>query len=547
MKNMEKEKEMEWNSLLNGDRRRVSKRDKKQKDAEIYDLFSDHRNEFERDYDRIMGSSSLRRLQDKAQVFPLQTSDFIRTRLTHSMEVSAIARSFGVWLDDWLLKNKKIEKDDLRKIPSILATAGLVHDIGNPPYGHYGEDIIKKWFKNYFEKMNKTKKNMLKELCVIKVRKNKKNNMVKSSKLNVLKSIKISSLENSKNILTPEQKNDFIHFDGNAQGLRILTRLQVLNDQYGINFTYGTLSVLLKYPYDSSNEIAKKKKKFGYFQQDKAIGEKIINETTKMSGKRNPLTYFLEAADDIAYLGADIEDGVKKKLIPWELVFEKLIKSVTEEGSDLYKSSEERLLYNEVYSAYQNDIDELYEKHKQVKKDGFPDYLLTSAQNFKAWVQGQIIKEVKSVFIKDYELIMQGKLKEDFISKTDNAKNLDSLLRSLLKDYVFCSREVLSLELVGDSVLSDLLNMFIKECITEVDCSFETDSRSKAGKLFKMISENFVFIHLMNDNFPDEKIKKTLKDLSLYEKLLLITDFISGMTDSYALDLHQKLKGVKMP
>lgn len=535
---------MDWNNLLNGNRRRKSKRDINERS---YDLLSDHRNEFERDYDRIMGSSSLRRLQDKAQVFPLQTSDFIRTRLTHSMEVSAIAKSFGVWLDDWLLTNDKIGKDNLGKIPSILATAGLVHDIGNPPYGHYGEDVIKKWFKQYFEENNKIKKNRLKCFSKMKIRKGKKLVIEESRKRTLTTEEKLVVEESRKRTLTTEEKNDFIHFDGNAQGLRILTRLQVLNDQYGINFTFGTLSVLLKYPYDSSNKNAQEKKKFGYFQHDKCIGEEIINNTTKIPGKRNPLTYFLEAADDIAYLGADIEDGVKKKLIPWELVFEKLIKSVTEEESSFYKSSEERLLYKKVYDAYQKDIDELYGKHKQVKKDGFPDYLLTSAQNFKAWVQGQMIKEVKSVFIKDYKSIMQGNFEEDFISKTDNAKNLDSLLRSLLKDYVFCSREVLSLELVGDSVLSDLLNMFIKECITEVDCSFETDSRSKAGKLFKMISENFVFIHLMNDNFPDEKTKKTLKDLSLYEKLLLITDFISGMTDSYALDLHQKLKGVKMP
>lgn len=124
-------KEIDWNNLLNEERRRISDRKTEQNKFEKDELLpSDHRNEFERDYDRIMSSSSLRRLQDKAQVFPLQTSDFIRTRLTHSMEVSSIARSFGVWLDEWLLKNNKIKEENLGKIPSILATAGLVHDIG---------------------------------------------------------------------------------------------------------------------------------------------------------------------------------------------------------------------------------------------------------------------------------------------------------------------------------------------------------------------------------------------------------------------------------
>ncbi|MES9792788.1 dGTP triphosphohydrolase, partial [Priestia megaterium] len=211
-----------WERLLNETREKY--KDKKptpeeieqaatQKAADV-NFIEEHRNQFERDYDRVMSSSSLRRLQDKAQVFPLQESDFIRTRLTHSMEVSAIARSFGTWLDMWLSKKEILKKEDCGKIPAILATAGLVHDIGNPPFGHYGEDVIKKWFRSYFDETKTTLK------------------------------------------LEEEEKNDFLSFDGNAQGIRVLSRLQFLNNQYGLNFTYGTLSVLIKYPWDSSDDIA---------------------------------------------------------------------------------------------------------------------------------------------------------------------------------------------------------------------------------------------------------------------------------------------------
>lgn len=494
------ETKIKWTNLLNEKRYKdtyksaekiaIEKREKEERKSKDINMTHDHRNEFERDYDRIMNSSSLRRLQDKAQVFPLQESDFIRTRLTHSMEVSAIARSFGVWIEKWLIEVKgNLNTKNYGKIPAILATAGLVHDLGNPPFGHYGEDVIKNWFKKYFK-------------------------------------------ENKEIDLTPEQKNDFINFDGNAQGIRILTSLQFLNDKFGINFTYGTLSVLLKYPFDSSNEYAIKNKKFGFFQKDIEIGQQIIQETVKLRGIRNPLTYFLEAADDIAYLGSDVEDGVKKKIIPWEKVFEYNIIGENKYG---------------IYGVYKNEIDQLRVKHDKAKNGGFPDYLLTSVQNFKVWAQSTMIREVKEVFVDNYEQIMNGEFgHEEFLKKTKNAYRLQDLLEDLLYEFIFPNKEVLSLELVGDSIISELLTMFIKECIFDEENDFEKKSKPKSGKLFRMISENFIFVHLLNDDF-EKPVKGRIKDLDTYSKLLLVTDFISGMTDSYALDLHQKLKGVKMP
>ncbi|WP_156520763.1 dGTP triphosphohydrolase [Oceanobacillus sp. Castelsardo] len=478
-----------WEKILNETRPKY--RDKKTKEMnntgtkDIYSIV-DHRNEFERDYDRIMSSSSLRRLQDKAQVFPLQSNDFIRTRLTHSMEVSAIARSFGVWIEKYLTKSKRgnLAGNDNGKIPAMLATAGLVHDIGNPPFGHYGEDVIKKWFHEFFE-------------------------------------------ANPSINLTTEEKNDFRHFDGNAQGLRVLTRLQFLNDQYGINFTYGTLSILLKYPWDSSSNI--KKDKFGYFQQDKELAEEIMQQTVGIPFVRNPLTYFLEASDDIAYLGSDIEDGVKKGIIPWEEVFEKDI------------------LMGDIYKLYKREIEQhkLIQKHKKAKDNQFPDYLLTSVQNFKVWAQGQMIREVKEVFIKNYKEIMNGTYdKGDLLESTDRAYQLNNLLRELMGKHIYPNNEVLSLELVGDSVITELLNAFVKDCILH-DGEFKP--REKPGKLLNIISGNFRFVHQLNDDVNNPRRVKEIEELDDYSRLLLVTDYISGMTDSFALDLHQKLKGVKMP
>lgn len=207
------------------------------------------RNEFEADYDRIVGSSSVRRLQDKAQVFPLQENDFIRTRLTHSVEVSALARSLGKAVGKEIEKKEgeNFSSEETEKLASLLQVAGLIHDLGNPPFGHYGETIIRVWFKKWFEKeyanFDRVKANLKEEAQ-----------------------------------LTEQQKKDFTCFDGNVQNLRIVTKLQTLNDEYGANFTYGTLSTIMKYPWSSISD-KKKKDKFGYFASEEDIVKDIWNKT----------------------------------------------------------------------------------------------------------------------------------------------------------------------------------------------------------------------------------------------------------------------------
>lgn len=211
---------LEWGKLLSEKRQRGSSGPG----------INNARNEFEADYDRIVGSSSVRRLQDKAQVFPLQENDFTRTRLTHSIEVSALARSLGKAVGKEI---EKIEGDNFtpehtEKLASLLQVAGLIHDLGNPPFGHYGETVIREWFKNWF----------------------------KEEYANFEK-VKSSLKEQAK--LTEQQKKDFECFEGNVQNLRIVTKLQTLNDEYGANFTYGTLSTIMKYPWASQSLKNKKK------------------------------------------------------------------------------------------------------------------------------------------------------------------------------------------------------------------------------------------------------------------------------------------------
>jgi dGTPase len=222
------------------------------------------RTQFERDYDRILFAAPTRRLADKTQVFPMEESDYVRTRLTHSHEVSNLARSIGVRLafehpEVFGSDHERLEVK--RNVPALLAAVGLAHDLGNPPFGHQGEKAIRQWFGD----------------------------------------IKDSSVD-----------PDFAEFDGNAQTFRLLTRLQIINDQFGLNLTIGTLAALVKYPSIYGSNAKGGFKKYGIFQSERQIIEEVWEHSGLEAGMRHPLAYVMEACDDIAYSVIDAEDTVKK-------------------------------------------------------------------------------------------------------------------------------------------------------------------------------------------------------------------------------------------
>ncbi|WP_281203181.1 deoxyguanosinetriphosphate triphosphohydrolase [Cytobacillus kochii] len=466
---------LNWEKLLLGDRQRKSE-----------SKSHPHRNEFDKDYERIIYSSSLRRLQDKAQVFPLQNNDFTRTRLTHSLEVASLGRSLAWNIGEWLIQ-KEVFKDfaEARELASLVEVSCLVHDLGNPPFGHYGEDIIRKWFEDWF----------------------------KSDAYKIIR----GNFEE----LTEQQKYDFLFFEGNAQAIRILSKLQFLNDEYGANFTLATLGTLMKYPWASNDEKNKlrKKKKFGYFYSEQELFEEIKNKIG-IDGCRHPATYILEAADDIAYLTADIEDAVKKKVINWDSVYIG-IKHKFEE-------------------MYPKEFMKLEELRKRALSNEVPNKNLINVQNFKVYIQGILISAVVNSFKDNYDSIMEGTFEGDLLSNS-TARTLSVELGNLAFEHVFADKEVLTLELVGDRVITDLLNLFVNAVVNVDDL---TETKTKHEKLVHLISENFRHIQRIS-----KKGEPTVefKDLSLYNRLQLVTDFISGMTDGYAVNLHQELLGVKLP
>jgi len=469
---------LEWSKLLNGNRVRPSRT-----------LFKKHRNEFDKDYERIIYSSSLRRLQDKAQVFPLQENDFTRTRLTHSLEVASLGSSIAWEIGVWLLEEKKEFTDfwQVKELASLVEVTCLVHDLGNPPFGHYGEDVIRNWFTKWFQSEN-------------------------------FKKIE-QDYSAHYGTLTQQMKNDFRLFEGNAQAIRILTKLQFLNDEYGANFTLGSLATLMKYPWASNDAKAEKKRKFGFFYSENALFEKLQVDVG-IGGRRHPATYLLEAADDIAYLTADIEDGVKKKAVPWDQVyFEKIRGFMQGRYPERCKALEEHRL-----TAVDNKV---------------PDQSLVNVQNFKVVAQGIMIEAVVQAFKDNYDSIMKGNFEGDLLS-CSSAKDLKERLFDIEVEYCFKNSEVLALELVGDRVLTELLDLFV-DAIVRIEKKPKAKLREE--KIFHLISPNFRHIQTLKDGVPQVEAH----ELSLYNRLQLITDFISGMTDSYAVNLHRQLLGVKLP
>ncbi len=462
---------MDWKNLLNNTRLRQSKRGK------------DARNDFESDFGRIIFSSAMRRMHDKTQVFPLTSDDNIHSRLTHSMEVMAIGHSFGIRIceNEDFVKTVKIDTLELfRQIPVILKNACLVHDIGNPPFGHFGETVIQEYFKKYFALETENKHKATAE--------NKE----------------IKTLD-----LTIEQQEDFIHFDGNAQGFRLLTKLQILNDAFGLNLTYGTLATYTKYPnYGKIDENKIAKKKRGVFQSEVEYLKQISNACGLKNVDdifRHPLCYLMEAADSICYLVMDIEDGFNKG---WY--------SFTEFKNHFNSDPE-----------IKDKISKLEEEHMGHGKE------VSKMVNFRIYLIDRLVKLAVANFLKNLPNISKGEYDKELIK--DDKKGLEKLLSDFCKTEIFPNREITSLELTGHSVLTGLLDYYINFVFHK-----NKQYRKRAQGL---ISHSVLKVAFVENNLPENS---GIDQLSDYYKLRVIVDFISGMTDQFALNHYQKLSGQKI-
>lgn len=328
--------------------------------------------------------------------------------------------------------------------------------------------------------------------------------------------------------ITKEQMREFEHFDGNVQNIRILTKLQAMNDRYGANFTYATLAGIIKYPWAANDG----KKKYGYYESEEKIIENMYNATGLERGIRHPAVYLMEAADDITYIGDDIEDGVKKGYIDIDTEYERLKKR--------YKSQQKNF-----FISCDNYFEQINEKMSK------SDQLNAKARYFRNTIQGYLINKAKEEFLNNYECIMSGDYGNVALLERDsNMKSFIGELKGITGRNCFGCREVLALELVGHKVITGLLDILVPAVLRK-DCNYE-DTKQYEGKIANIISSNYIYIAKQDYNYEskddpmDEKTRK-LEELSDYEKIHLVVDFVSGMTDSYAMNLYQELMGIKLP
>ena len=468
---------MDWQTLLCDDRIRSYKKQSS----------TDLRTEFEKDYHRIIGSASFRRLQDKTQVFPLDRSDFIRTRLTHSLEVSSLAKSLGQNISEsirTIIKDKTFTPEHKAAVCDILQCAGLIHDIGNPPFGHFGETAIQDWFKKNLERLTFRGRTLAE-------------------------------------ILEPQMVQDFCHFEGNTQAFRVVTRLHFLVDEHGMNLTKALLGTIIKYPV-SSLEIDKdsgdiRTKKMGYFHGDRENFQDV-QESTGTLGKRHPLAFILEAADDIAYKTADIEDAVKKGCISYERLLAEL---------KAYKAGSQTNHYVLIVSW----LEEKYEKAVGKGYDRPDQY---AVQNWIISVQGQMISGVTDCFAGNYESIMEGTYTSDLFAGTDVELLMEALGDIALR-YAFSTRPILKLEIAAQTIFDFFLDRFV-DAVIPYDTDLPMTQVQK--KLVSLISDNYKMIYSICARDRDEEER-------LYLRLLLVTDYICGMTDTFAKDMYQELNGIR--
>lgn len=265
---------MDWNRLLSPVRLTLEERANDEEPG---------RSHYHKDYDRITFSASFRRLGKKTQVHPLAKNDHIHSRLTHSLEVSSVGRSLGILVGE-KLKDKLPHGISPMHIGQIVQAASLAHDIGNPPFGHAGEEAIKSWFSHPGA---------------------------------------APLLEG----LNENQQDDLKNFEGNAQCFRIVTQLEHNYEKGGMRLTYATLASMLKYPW-TSREI-KKQKKFCSFQAEEVILNKVASQVglirkDESSYCRHPLAFLTEAADDICYRILDLEDGHEMRVLAFEEIHDVL-------------------------------------------------------------------------------------------------------------------------------------------------------------------------------------------------------------------------------
>ena len=440
-------KTMQWSTLLDDQRFGEPKRD--QQDP--------GRTPFHKDYDRLIFSTAFRRLGYKTQVHSLSPNDYVHNRLTHSLEVSSVGRSLGIRVGQHLQQRVDwpnwIEAHD---VGAIVQSACLAHDIGNPPFGHFGESAIRHWYTEFKEQGKLSK-------------------------------------------LTSEQQQDLTGFEGNAQGLRILTQLEYNQFNGGMRLTYATLGSFIKYPWLSSSRHFTNQHKFGCLQAEKGVLAQIADrlgllQLADHEWCRHPLVYLVEAADDICYAIIDLEDGVELGILEEQEVLELLAPIIR-------------------HTTLPN--------RTQLVDANYATRRLTL---LRGKVIDHLVTAVTNAFITQEPLLLEGRLVGGLISHCDSTTyQIVSAAKSLARDRIFNTQARIRVEVSAYAVLEKLLHCFVNAAL---EVSFGDPISFKAEKSLALMGAH-----------------RPYGNITPYEALCRTMDFIGGMTDQYAVTLARQING----
>ncbi|MEM5768095.1 MAG: dGTP triphosphohydrolase, partial [Bacillota bacterium] len=508
-------------------------------------LYKDYNNpylhSFFSDFSRISFSSAFRRLQDKAQVFPLEKYDYARTRLTHTIEVTGIAMQLAnLYGQKLFYNNNRVKKEFAFLFEKCLNCAALLHDLGNPPYGHFGEDTIKEYFQSFWDHKNVI---LYQDTGI---------NPCKISELN------IGSLTE---IELEQMKSDFTSFDGNAQSLRVASKTQQYkigsSSLSSLDLTAAVLGSIIKYPCSSTD--GANHQKFGYFYSERDTIQKLTCMGVYNDHLRNPLSMLLEASDDISYVTSDLDDAIKKKALTHEAFLSELGKFEKQAG--LTQSS----------CGFCENFRKFYDYNVSIGATSAFEYTIQRMTND---LRIKLIEEVVSVFYNQAEAILKkgiyylckkdagcavppqgtwllGKYNE-LLDCVPSAQLISWIKKSLFQKHIYKDINILQNELAGHHVICFLLEQFTDAMLC---LDFNKDEQTggfllsnpkrqrkkyfRQEKIFELISKNFV------DVFKNETQSIDVNSfLHVYYRLRLVADYVSGMTDCYALDICNILKGM---
>jgi len=512
-----------WKKYLNEDRLRSSSVDKVRTTLSNLDA----RNAFESDFGRVVFSSASRRLHDKTQVFPLTDDDNIHSRLTHSLEVMNIGLSFAIYLSEnksFLSATGLSSIEVMRLINPILKTSCLVHDIGNPPFGHFGEVVFQEYFKKLFCDLHALLNNKSTEDKVANAIWTEINNETNGEKKNQ----RLKDLEGF--LCNANLQLDYTGFDGNAEGFRVLTKLQYLGDLYGLNLTIGTLASTLKYPnlgIGNSNDKLIAKHKHGVFQTEKDALERIAVSTgmLKVEGAfaRHPLAFLMEAADSICYYTMDLEDAHGKGWITYDTIY-----NAIKDSTEVSQESKNKIFSN----LKVNSNDSSLEKKKFVGlRTTLLSYLMEVATNN---------------FVIHLDEIIQGMYQNELIEDSDNVYKV---LKSLARNHVLNQRNIISLELTGQAVITGILEHYLLMMFAPSKQVRERAKTMISTSIFKtVLHEHNQYFNPTQQYVDNQKAfdEMDFSDFAIEERFRMCRDFVACMTDKFALSHYQKISGQKI-